>query len=48
MQEIYVNEEMAMELFEKLDNITLLLNMIAFLVAILIVYLFIHFTIDRG
>lgn len=48
MGEIFVDEEIAMELFDKLDAITLLLTVISFLVAVLIVYLFIHFSIDRG
>lgn len=47
-QEFYVNEDMAVELFNRLDAITLLLTVIAFLIATLIIYLFMHNSINRG
>jgi hypothetical protein len=47
MQEVYVNEEMAIELFNKIDALTLLLTVNAFLLAVLLIYLFIHFAIGK-
>lgn len=48
MQELYVNEEMAIELFSKLDSLNNLLAVIAFLMAVLLVYLLFHFSIRKG
>jgi hypothetical protein len=48
MQEIFVNEEMAIELFSKLNSLNNLLAVIAFLIAVLLVYLLFHFSIGKG
>ena len=47
MQEIFVNEDMAIDLLKQLNSITLLLTAIAFLIAVLLIYLLFHFSLSR-